>query len=377
MTKLIIQYEHERLCHAGSLATLASIRTRFWPLSGRDQVRQVTRKCFTCARMKPLEVNPIMGNLPGARLMPGKIFRNTGVDYAGPILIKDGKTKNRRLVKAYIALFICFTTKAIHLELVSDLTSATFLGALKRFIARRGMPENIYSDNGSNFVGANRELSTLFESSEFGDKIITYLSTNNINWHFIPARAPHFGGLWEAGVKSTKFHLKRVLSHAHMTFEEMYTVLAGIEACLNSRPLCPLSDDPNDLEVLTPGHFLVGAPLTSIPGPQYVDINVNRLSRWQRLTQIQHFWQRWAKEYLCQLQERTKWQQDEFPRLDPGTLVLLKDSTPPLTWRRGRVVAVHPGDDGCVRVVSVKLGKEVVRRAARTLCVLPGSVMGN
>jgi hypothetical protein len=136
------------------------------------------------------------------------------------------------------------------------------LGALKRFVARRGFVENIYSDNGTNFVGAQNELKILFKTSEFNNQVLAYLGTKKIHWHLIPPRAPHFGEIWEAGVKSAKFHLRRVLGNAHLTYEEMYTLLTGIEACLNSRPLCPLTDDPNDVDVLTPGQFLIGAPLT-------------------------------------------------------------------------------------------------------------------
>jgi hypothetical protein len=246
------------------------------------------------------------------------------------------------------------------------------LGALKRFVARRGLVENIYSDNGTNFVGAQNELKILFKTSEFNNQVLAYLGTKKIHWHLIPPRAPHFGGIWEAGVKSAKFHLRRVLGNAHLTYEEMYTLLTGIEACLNSRPLCPLTDDPNDVDVLTPGQFLIGAPLTAIPDKDFTEVPTNRLSLCRHVEKLRrHFWQRWSREYLGQLQARSRWQHQETTLVQLGTLVLLRDSTPPLHWKMGRVEEIHPGKDGVIRVVSVRVENKVINRAIRTLSVLP------
>lgn len=157
------------------------------------------------------------------------------MDYAGPFAIKDRKTRGAKMLKSYVCLFICFATKAIHLKLVGDLTTEGFMSALRRFVARRGKPSGIYSDNGTNFVGASRELSEL--SSLLRDKetlIINTVLELNIQWHFIPPRSPHFGGLWEAGIKSIKTHLRRVLSNASLIYEDFYSILVQIEACLNS-----------------------------------------------------------------------------------------------------------------------------------------------
>ncbi|CAH2090125.1 unnamed protein product [Euphydryas editha] len=147
-------------------------------------------------------------------------------------------------------------TRAVHIEAVSDLTTEGFLAAFKRFVARRGHCRHIWSDNATNFVGAAKELQILFnqESSMFKD-IVTALATSQTEWHFIPSHAPNFGGLWEAGVKSVKYHLKRVVGGSTLTFEELSTVLCQIEACLNSKPLSRGSNDPEDPVPLTPGHF--------------------------------------------------------------------------------------------------------------------------
>lgn len=191
----------------------------------------------------------------------------------------------------------CFTTKALHIELVSDLTSEAFLAALRRFVSRRGKPIKIYSDNGTNFVGAKAELDAFTKFVKTNDiSIRTQLANEGIEWHFIPVQSPHFGGLWEAGVKSTKFHIKRVLTNAKLTFEEFCTILSQIEAILNSRPITPMSSDPNDFDVLTPGHFLIGRRLTSVPDRDYSEVKDGRLSRFQYLQKLQrHFWTRWSK----------------------------------------------------------------------------------
>jgi hypothetical protein len=162
-----------------------------------------------------------MGNLPSKRVQPARPFINCGVDYAGPIVIKQSKGRGKNSVKTYVALFICLATKAIHLQLVTDCSTETFLGALKRFIARRGMVSSIYSDNGTNIVGANRELNKLFISQEFKSDVINQLLKDKIAWHFIPPRSPHFGGVWEAGVKSFKYHFKRVVGENCLSYEEM------------------------------------------------------------------------------------------------------------------------------------------------------------
>ena len=260
VTRLIVKDEHTRLMHAGCQSVTASLRTRFWPLSCKNVVKNVIRKCVRCFRAKPVGTEYIMGSLPAARVTPSRPFNNCGVDYAGPYFVKD-RTRNRTVTKAYLCIFVCFVTKAVHLELSTDLSTDAFLSCLQRFISQRGRPQNMYSDNGKNFVGAQNELNDLARlvlDPKHQERVINSLCRDGINWHFIPAHAPHFGGLWEIPVKSVKHHLKRVIGESHFTFAELYTVFTQVEACLNSRPLSPLSNDPNDLEPLTPGHFLVG-----------------------------------------------------------------------------------------------------------------------
>lgn len=298
------------------------------------------------------------------------------MDYCGPVFIKRaGRSQVKD--KAYVALFICFATKAVHLELVGDLTTASFIAALKRFIGRRGKCLTLYSDNATNFVGANKELQNLrelFLSQSFQQEVQNSMAADGITWNFIPPRSPHFGGLWEAGVKSAKSHLKRVLGSSSLTFEEYNTVLIQVEAVLNSRPLTSLTNDPNDLRVLTPGHFLIGSSLTSTVEPSLMDIQINRLSRWQLVQKMQQdFWVRWSNEYLPELQERVKWRTQQS-NIQLGTLVLIKeDNLPPLQWSVGRIVELHPGADNVVRVVTVKTSSGHFKRAIQRICPFPNS----
>ncbi|GFV26887.1 integrase catalytic domain-containing protein, partial [Trichonephila clavipes] len=205
-----------------------------------------------------------MGSLPRERVNPSFPFLHTGIDYCGLFFIRYKHQRKGTYQKIYVAIFVCLASKAVHLEIVSDLTTDAFLATLKRFVARRGKCATISSDNAKNFVGANRELKRFHE-----EKLSSYLSSEGISWNFMPPRASNFGGLWEAGVKSFKFYLKRAVGNLKMTLEEFLTIITQIERILNSRPITPLSDDIDDLEVLTPGHFLIGRPITSISEPNF------------------------------------------------------------------------------------------------------------
>jgi hypothetical protein len=376
VTEAIIRHFHVKNLHSGTQSTLASIRQQYWPIAGRNKIKQIIHKCISCFRAKPIIAQQKMGDLPVKRLEPARPFINSGLDYCGPILIKTHRGRGKqKTIKAYVCLFICLSTKAIHIELVSDLTADTFLDALKRFVSRRGTVKSIISDNATNFIKANKDLIDLhqfFQNSEISRKLVTTLSNENIQWKFIPPRTPNFGGLWEAGVKSVKYHIKRVVGETVLTYDELYTLLTRIEACLNSRPLVPMSNDPNDLTAITPGHFLIGEALTAPLEPDLTELKINRLSRHQLLERLrQHFWKRWRTEYLSYLQGRTKWQSPS-PSLQPGDLVLLvEDNVPPLCWPLGRIQQVHPGSDGNVRVVTVKTNRGTYKRGVRKVCVLP------
>ncbi|XP_025990428.2 uncharacterized protein LOC113003767 [Solenopsis invicta] len=304
-----------------------------------------------------------MGDLPSTRTTTSRPFLNVGIDYGGPFVIKISRNKTD---KAYMCIFVCFSTRVVHLELVVDLSTAAFMRVLQRFIARRGKCASIYSDNAKNFVGANNELRevAMLRNPEHHAKISDFVAENSIKWIFIPPHSPHMGGFWEASIKSAKVHLRKIIGTTSLSYEELYTILVQIEACLNSKPLCPISDDGTDLAVLTPGHFIIRVPLTSPPELDVSNTPINHLTRHQLLIQIrQHFWTRWFKEYLTQLQQRQKWTHTKVD-IKVGTMVVLRDdNTSPLQWRLGRVIDVHPGKDGLIRIVDVKTANGILQRS--------------
>lgn len=375
LVSLMIKHEHLRLYHGGAQTVLSNFRLKFWPLNGLREAKKIIRNCVTCARFNSQPPQQIMADLPKERLTATRAFENVGIDFGGPFFIKNSRTRRASCTKAYIAVFICMVTKCVHLELVTGLSCEAFLLTLKRFISRRGNPTIIYSDNATNFLGAKNQLHELYEffknkKNECG--IIDFSANKGIQWKFIPPRSPHWGGIWEAAVKSAKFHILRVIGETKLTFEEFSTVLAQIEAILNSRPLCPLSSVPGDFSCLTPGHFLIGENLLAYPEKDITAIPENRLSIWQRCTKIQqHFWKRWSIEYLNQLQNRPKWlKMTENLKIDQ--IVLLKeDNIPPLRWPLGRITEILPGADGKVRLVKLKTKDGNFTRPIRKVCPLP------
>jgi hypothetical protein len=305
-----------------------------------------------------------MGDLAEARITESRPFTNVGIDYCGPFYIKERRDRNREKVKVYVAIFICLATKVVYIELVSDLITDAFIAALRRFISRRGHCATIWSDNGTNFVGANKELKelrALWQSYEHNEKVQIFLTDRHIQWRFNPPNSSHFGGLWEAAVKSFKRHFIRVIGTEILTFEHLNTLVVEIEAILNSRPLTPISSDSNDPPVLTPGHFLIGDTLTSLQEWDFKTIPPNRLSSWQRINQLkQHFWSRWYREYITELTKRNKWSK--------GTIVIIReDNVPSIHWLLGQVIKVHPGADGIIRTGTVQTAATILDRGIKRL----------
>lgn len=374
ISTLIIQDSHERTLHGGITLTMSYVNRKYWIISGNQLAKRIIHNCVLCFKYSAKTAGQVMGNLPSVRLNPVRPFKHSGVDYAGPISIKNSNLRSSVISKGYICLFICMVTKAIHLEAVSDLSTNGFLAAFRRFISRRGSCTNMYSDNGTNFVGASKELQVLYQKSKksLPDDLRDNLATIGTDWHFIPPASPNFGGLWEAGVKSVKYHLKRIMNEKLLTFEELTTLLCQIESCLNSRPLCPLSSDPSDFNALTPAHFLIGEPTNCISEDCLLQHNIQHLTRWKSIEKLkQHFWKRWHLEYVNRLQSRPKWLTAK-PNATVGDLVLLADERcGPGQWNLGRIVEVHPGADGRVRVVSISFKHKIVKRPITKICFLP------
>ncbi|XP_011858752.1 PREDICTED: uncharacterized protein LOC105556279 [Vollenhovia emeryi] len=373
---LLVRDAHQRTLHGGSQLTHSVLRPKYWVVHARSLIRAELHRCVPCSRFRGQTATQQMGQLPADRVLPTRPFNTTGVDYAGPILLRTSKGRGHKAYKGYICLFVCMATRAIHLEAVSNLTTDSFLAAFKRFVARRGRCSRLVSDNGTNFHGADKELRALFKgASESFQMCRNQLAADGTEWSFIPPSAPHFGGLWEAGVRSTKHHLRRVLGSHTLTYEELSTLLSEIEACLNSRPLHPMSGDASDLAALTPGHFLIGEAQVNVPRPSTLTDPPRSLNlRWRLVTNMRdHFWSRWSRKYLHHLQQLGKWRQ-RLENVQPGELVLIKDELqPPAKWALGRVRQVHPGGDGLTRVVSLDTSSTTLTRPITKVVPLPVS----
>ncbi|XP_043502763.1 uncharacterized protein LOC122524513 [Polistes fuscatus] len=259
-------------------------------------------RCQTCLRYRGDTYSPMMGQLPEFRLIMDKPFQIVGIDFAGPVSLRPFKSRGKITIKGYIAVIICLATRALHLELVHSLDIESVVMALKRFIARRGRSSKIFSDNGRNFIVSS------------------------------------IGGIWEAAAKSVKFHLKRVLENLVPTIEEIMTLLTEIEAILNSRPLLPLSDKAEEMEILTPSHLISGYP--SVDLPVLISDSNPGVSECQRK----------GREPVV------------------GELVLIKrKDDPPAYWSRGRIVELHSGEDGISRVVDIRTAKGIKREMNKDL----------
>ncbi|XP_055632364.1 uncharacterized protein LOC129772870 [Toxorhynchites rutilus septentrionalis] len=358
LSTLIVKYYHHMLLHAGPQLMLATIRQKFWIIGGRNLVRRTYHQCHTCFRNKPVLVQQSIADLPATRVTPTKPFAICGIDYCGPVYIKP-PVRNRAPTKAYIAIFVCFATRAVHIELVSDLSTPALLAALRRFVARRGRMNEIHSDNGTAFKGAANELRRIYDMLKFSEsdrkQILDWCAENEITWRFIPPRAPHFGGLWEAAVKSAKHHLIREIGTVNVGYVDMCTLKLRY------------------LEVLTPAQFLIGTSFQAVPGNNLCAIPDNRLTHFELVQKrFQRIWARWAPEYLQMLQSRATKCKSPVT-ITPGTVVVIKDDNlPPLQWPLGRIIKVHPGKDGVVRVVTLKTASsEAVVRPVAKIALLP------
>ena len=359
LTRLLFQYHHKRLQHCGPTLLLAQVGQIVFVPGAKRLAKEVCQGCLLCKRMAPKCHQQRMGQLPPPRIEISMCFVHTGVDYAGPFLLKTGHPRRPIPIKGYLAVFVCLATKGIHLEVVSSKSTPAFLATLKRFISRRNTPSHLYSDNGTNFVGARNQLHELFQFlslSSTQDATKDFLLENRVQWHFIPDRAPHFGGIWEAGVKSAKHCLKKTIGNTLLNFEELTTVFCQAEACLNSGPYLPQdSHSPAGEMPLTPGHFLTGRPLRAYPEyPEEPDLTLT--NRWNLCrNMVQYFWDIWQKSYLQHLQKSQKWHHTK-PNIKQHDLVMVLEESPLLnTWKLGKVTAVFPGADGLVRTATVEV----------------------
>lgn len=372
IANVIIRYHHLKALHGGLQLTLSLLRERYWIIHARNRTKLILSKCVICARYRAKLETQRMGDLPSERCSKSRPFSHVGLDYAGHFWVKNFHGRGQHAHKFWVVIFVCFATRAVHLEAVGDCTTETFLAAFKRFASRRGVPSDVYSDQAPTLKGADRELHKeyvrMINDPEFRNDLVV----NEIQWHKIPPKAPHMGGLWEAAVKSVKHHLKGIIGKFIPDREEMSTILCQVEACLNSRPVTPQRDVVSEDPALTPGHFLIGTSLKAVPTENQLNKRESLLTRWQTTTRIvQTFWKRWQREYLQTLQRRDKWAV-EMENIKVGDIVLMRDKDrPPCNWPIAVVIAVTPGRDQLIREVRIRTENSEYTRPIHELCKLP------
>ena len=366
--RLLIQFHHEKAGHVGRERVVNDLRMQYWIIKLRPAVKSVIKDCQFCKIRKAKPSAPKMAPLPDVRTESFvRPFTNTGVDYFGPLYVTIGRRREKR----YGVLFTCLNVRAVHLEIAASLTTDSMIMALRRMMARRGKPKRIYSDNGTNFIGAKRELREALEELD-QDVIQKTLSTDGIEWHFIPPGSPHMGGCWERLVGSVKRALEATMNEQAPREEILQTLFAEAEYSINCRPLTYASDNPEDPESLTPNHFLLlwNAEGHGPPG-RFSNDDFLRRSQWRKSQAMaEQFWRRWVREYLPTLNIRTKWFTNGRDLQVGDVIVIWDDQLPRNQWIRGRISAVYPGADGRVRVADVKTATGTYRRPVHKLCIL-------
>ena len=367
VSDLIIRYHHETSGHFGQEYVLSLIRDLFWIIQARVSVRRIVRSCFDCKRRCQAPHEQKMADLPSDRVTPDKPpFSFVGVDCFGPFMVKRG----RSLVKRYGVIFTCLTIRAIHIEVIHSMNTDSFVNALRRFMARRGKPEIIRSDNGTNFTSGEREIreAILLWNQE---NIHEFLVQRNVQWIFNPPTASHMGGVWERIIRSVKKVINALLKKQTMDDEGIMTLMCEVEAILNARPLTKVSDDPRDMNALTPNHLLLLKSNESFPPGVFKRNDQYSQRRWRQIQYMaEMFWKRWVKEYLPILQSRQKWHEVTRNIAEGDIVLVVEQNIPRGDWPLGRIIEVNRGRDGLVRSARVKTMKSILVRPVNKLCLL-------
>ena len=381
VSELIILHYHGLNGHIGSHQTLEKTRERFWITNGVSYVKRVLKKCQICRRENAKAGEQVMAPLPVVRTSSDENglvypFAAVGIDYFGPLYVKLGprtRSKNSTLAKRFGCIFTCLRYRAVHLEVAEDLSTDSFISAILRFVGRRGPPRVIYSDNGTNFKGAEAEVIEALKSWNL-EKIHGSLSRRGIEWVFNPPGASHQGGVWERLIRSTKKILRSLVGNRELNDESLRTFLVEVEKIMNDRPITPVSSDPQDLEALTPNHILLMRQNPSTSAKECGKVESYK-ARWKHVQSLAStFWERWIREYLPTLQETQKWLEKK-PNFSVGDLVLVVDADVQRgRWPKGLIEEVFPDTEGIVRRVTVRTARE--QRDVRKICLLEGNLLG-
>ncbi|KAL1448563.1 hypothetical protein WDU94_013886, partial [Cyamophila willieti] len=349
---------HLESSHAGTQMLLSILRQRYWITGGRRIIRTVLNTCVTCKRYTSKHIQTKATPLPIDRVRDAQVFEVAGVDFAGPLFIRNdsGETK-----KVWVCLFTCAVYRAVRLELVSSLSTDSFIMALKRFCSRQNRPSIMYSDNGSNFTGfknASEELDW--------NAIACFSSARKIEWRFIPPASPWWGGWWERLIGVMKTVMKKVLGRTYVNYEVLQTILCDIESVINLRPLTYLSEDPSDLAVLTPAMFLHEIQEVGVPEWDLVQPSDLRKRYQHRQELVKNLRVRFRTEYLGQLKLFTSKKSEREVKV--GDMILIgDDNVKRMDWPIGVVTEVIEGRDSVVRVVRVRTSNGTLTRPVQRI----------
>ena len=369
--EIFMRNEHKNNQQEGTEHVRNIVQQKMWILGIRNALRSIKNKCVTCRKSRAQNIAPVMADLPEERLDASTIFTNVGDDYFGTFIVKIG----RRNEKRWCCLFTCLTMRAVHIEVVPKLDTDSCLNAIMRFIARRGKPNAIISDNGTNFVGAEREFAD-YVAAWNKEGIEKHLIQRGIRWKFNPPAAPHFRGVWERLVKSCKKAMYAVLGNRSVTEDVLSTTMCIVEQTLNARPLTPVSSDVNELEALTLNHFLLGIRNVCLPylpcAEKFVD---HRELFWQTQAYANLIWDKFCKEYLTNLNYRQKCWSTSNEILKYGDLVwLIENSNKRGYYNLDRVSETIDESDGVIRSAIIRTNNGMYKRPVVKLApVLPGT----
>lgn len=367
ISQLILRHIHHKLGHAGRNHMLHQLRQKYWIINANSAARKTISQCIVCRRYRGKLGEQKMSDLPEERVVPDKApFTNVGVDYFGPLDVKRG----RSVLKRYGVIFTCLSSRAVHLEMAHSLDTDSCINAVRRFICRRGPVTTIRSDNGTNFTGAKRELKQALSVLNHS-KIERTFVQEGVKWSFNTPAASHQGGVWERLIRSVRSVLTSVVGQQTLDEEGLQTLFCEVEAILNDRPITKVSDDPNDLEALTPNHILLlkGKPVLPPGLFEKTDLYVKR--RWRQVQYMADlFWKRWTSEYLLVMQERQKWIKPKRC-FTPGDIVIIADAMAPRgSWMMGKVLKTTADSRGLVRSVKVQTKTSILDRPINKICLL-------